>query len=181
MANKQYPGWAYLFAGIMIGVFVSFIIYLQKQPSSTIQPTKTIAQQTRPATDTNHAEESKPRFDFYNILPELEIVVPALEVLPEKDKSKTNHSAALKPTPTLEKGEKFILQAGSFKELKEADKLKASLALLGLEARIQKVTVDNNTWHRVRLGPFDNPYQLNEARRRLRDNSIQAITLKISS
>lgn len=180
MANKQYPGWAYLFAGIMIGLFVSFIIFLRNQPDSPAPTTPTLADKNKTGKNETPNTESKPRFDFYNILPELEVVVPALEVLPEKETPKTNNNSPPKPTPTLAEGEKFILQAGSFKEYKEADRLRASLALLGFEARIQKVTVDNHTWHRVRLGPFNNPYQLNEARRRLRESNIQAITLKIS-
>jgi cell division protein FtsN len=67
----------------------------------------------------------------------------------------------------------YILQAGSFRRAEEADTLKANLALLGVEADIQKVTVDNNTWHRVRIGPYANLDELNRMREKLARNRIE--------
>ena len=72
----------------------------------------------------------------------------------------------------------YILQAGSFQRLEEADSLKASLALLGVEANIQTVTVDRNTWHRVRVGPYDNLAKLKRVRGRLTRNQIDTVTLQ---
>jgi cell division protein FtsN len=42
------------------------------------------------------------------------------------------------------------------------------------------VSVDNKTWHRVRIGPFTDRQSLNVTRRRLKENDIEAITLKAS-
>jgi cell division protein FtsN len=169
MSKESYPGWAYLLAGLMIGLFVAFLVYLNGLP----EPQRTASRQTEGKRD-----EKAPQFDFYKILPELEVVVPGLEV---KGKQQI-HQQPKPPEPTVElaSGEQFILQAGSFRQYEQADKLKASLALLGIEADIQKVTVDSDTWHRVRIGPFTNRNQLNVMRKRLEDNDITAITLKVS-
>jgi cell division protein FtsN len=168
MSKESYPGWAYLLAGLAIGLFVAFLVYLQGLP----EPERIASRQT------DKSNEKAPQFDFYKILPELEVVVPGLEVLGKQK----NQQQPKPPEPTVElaKGEQFILQAGSFKQYEQADKLKASLALLGVEADIQKVTVDNDTWHRVRIGPFTDRNELNTVRKRLQDNDINAITLKVS-
>lgn len=164
MSKESYPGWAYLLAGLTIGLFVAFLVYLHGLP----EPERVASRQP-------DGEEKAPQFDFYKILPELEVVVPGLEV-----KGRRQQPKPPEPTVELATGEQFILQAGSFRQYEQADKLKASLALLGVEADIQKVTVDNDTWHRVRIGPFTDRNELNGMRKRLQDNDITAITLKVS-
>ncbi|MFP5344985.1 MAG: SPOR domain-containing protein, partial [Gammaproteobacteria bacterium] len=78
------------------------------------------------------------------------------------------------------KPEAYILQAGSFKNFAEADRLKASLNLIGIEAGIQTVTVNNkDTWHRVQIGPYRDVAELNAVRARLKQNNIDAVLLKL--
>jgi cell division protein FtsN len=73
-----------------------------------------------------------------------------------------------------------VLQVGSFRDLSEADRQKATLALIGLEADIQTVSIDGEeTWHRVRLGPYQSLDALNEARGRLYENHIDTIVYKL--
>jgi cell division protein FtsN len=73
----------------------------------------------------------------------------------------------------------YVLQVGSFRRLEDADSLKAKLALIGLNAKIQSVPVNSEeTWHRVRLGPYKDSSALQEARKRLQSNGMQAIVLK---
>lgn len=162
-----------MLAGLAIGLFVAFLIYLRNLPS----PEALEKQAGQPVED--KSGRPKPVFNFYEILPELEVIVPELEVSVRKDDQPPQPEPPA-PTPQLQQGEKFILQAGSFNQFEEADKLKAHLALLGVEAQIQKVSVDNKTWHRVRIGPFTDRQSLNVTRRRLKENDIEAITLKVS-
>lgn len=161
-----------MLAGLTIGLFVAFLIYLRNLPSTENLQDQSV--QTG-----NDSNRPKPVFKFYEILPELEVIVPELEVSVRKD-DKPAKPAPPAPNPQLQQGEKFILQAGSFNQLDEADRLKAHLALMGVEAQIQKVSVDNKTWHRVRIGPFTDRQSLNVTRRRLKENNIEAITLKVS-
>ena len=73
-----------------------------------------------------------------------------------------------------------MLQVGSFRSSREAERRRASLALLGLEARVQEIAVDGEAiWHRVQVGPYDELNALNNARVRLRENDIEAIALKV--
>ena len=160
-------------AGLTIGLFVAFLVYLRELPvpNESDNPKRPVVDNSKP----------KPVFNFYDILPELEVVVPDLEVKPKDQKTQTAETKTPSPTPQLAAGEKFILQVGSFNQFDEADKLKAHLALLGIEAFIQKVAVDNKQWHRVRIGPFEDRKTLNLTRKQLQENSIEAITLKVST
>jgi len=59
-----------------------------------------------------------------------------------------------------------------------SDKVKASIALLGVESRIQRVTVDDAVFHRVRIGPISDLAELNRVRKRLHDAHIDAVVMK---
>lgn len=48
----------------------------------------------------------------------------------------------------------YWLQAGAFRGQAEADALRAKLAMMGYEARVESTQVGSGTLHRVRLGPF---------------------------
>lgn len=170
--QSNYPGWAYLLAGLAIGLFVAFLVYLHNLP----EPDETAAAEP-PESNPN---QPAPEFDFYEILPELEVVVPDLKTGGDKKQKTEAQPEPPSPSPELDKDEHFILQAGSFNDFQQADRLKASLALLGVEAHIQNVTVDNKSWHRVRIGPFEDRKTLNSVRARLKANEIEAITLKVN-
>lgn len=183
--HKPIPGWLWMLAGLLIGLFVALLVYIKDNSSGKLAITDTVSKvfQTNKQTEARGvkkdtstpppapADNSKPKFDFYTILPELEVAIPEQELI-----SSTKNVGTSKPT------EKYILQAGSFKQFEEADKLKARLALQGIEANIQKVKInDTDTWHRVRIGPLNNIKALNQTRRRLRDLGIASIVVKNKS
>mgnify|MGYP002148257409 CR=1 FL=1 len=74
--------------------------------------------------------------------------------------------------------QRYMLQAGSFRAGPDAEEMKAKLALLGLRAGVVAVTIDGTTWHRVRVGPYATARELDEARRALSANGIEAIALR---
>ncbi len=82
------------------------------------------------------------------------------------------------PAAAVDKQDQYILQAGSFRNAKDAEQMKAQLAMLGSMARVQKVTVNGKTWHRVRLGPFQGARKADEIRRMLSDNRIDTLVMK---
>jgi cell division protein FtsN len=107
------------------------------------------------------------RFEFYDILPQYEVVVP--------DSEPSAGATRVKP---IEQPGSYVLQAGSFGALADADRLKASIALLGIESRIQRVTIDDAVFHRVRIGPVKDLDELNRMRKRLHDAHIDAVVMK---
>ena len=112
-------------------------------------------------------------YDFFTVLPEIEVVVPGREIEQRARQAEATPDAA----PPAAGNGPYLLQVGSFRSQDDAESLRAQLALLGLSARIQTVTVDNSTWHRVRVGPFADARATDEARRRLQANGLESMVL----
>lgn len=178
-AKKPLPGWIWMLTGLMIGLLIAFLVYLSQQPGSTDIPRKAarpVATEKKiTATVKPETPEKKPakqeglRYEFYTVLPESEIVIPQQEL---KEREKALPSA-------MHKDSAYILQAGSFKKLSEAESLKARLALLGIESTAEKVLVQGDTWYRIRIGPFASIRDINSTRNRLRHNDINAILIRV--
>jgi len=176
--GKGAPGWAWLLAGLIIGLFVAFLVFLESTSERDADQEVAIEMPLPEEPDVREERKQqspvvpparKPRFDFYTILPEMEVLVPEREItgMPREG------------VKQVEKPGTYILQVGSFREDAKADELKARLALLGFESSVQTVTInDRETWHRVRVGPFNQLSELNAARARLKTSDINAVLLK---
>lgn len=123
---------------------------------------------------------TKPTFEFYTILPEMEVVIPDEEIVkPDKETPAEARKKSTTAPPTQEQ-HSYILQMGSFRKHQDADRLKAKLALIGIEADIQKVSINNrDTYHRVRSGPYRTQTQMNAARRLAKENNINSLVIKL--
>lgn len=112
-------------------------------------------------------DENKPRFEFYKVLTDKQdssgATAPAAK-------------AAAKPASVAAKDKgPFYLQAGAFANADDADKLKARLAMMGVEASIQAATLpDKSVWHRVRLGPYKTADEMNKTAAQLKQNGVSA-------
>ena len=53
------------------------------------------------------------------------------------------------------------------------------LALQGVESKVQKVTVDNDTWHRIRIGPISKLDELNRLRQILRKADVDVLVIRV--
>lgn len=178
------PGWVWMVSGLAIGLFVALLVYLDGRPQRAERPSarpsisvSSPQQGESNATQQQDREDTPapPRFDFYTLLPELEVVIPEDDYTVSEETDAGSHGT---PKP-VETAGSFVLQVGSFKQYQEADRLKASLALLGVQAHIQKVEVNNDIWHRVRLGPYTQLADVNALRKRLRAAHIDTILLKV--
>ena len=144
----------------------------------------------------------KPRFDYHSILPEMEVVVPDDELadrppaLPQppppppapapvtvetpKPPEPPRQRAATPPPKPAADGASYLLQVASLKSPADAERLKAKLALLGVQAQIQRVTINGkDTYHRVRAGPYRGKSAANQARTLLARNGLESITIKL--
>ena len=172
-----------LFIGILIGLVQGLGIALgvawyinkmpnpfqQKAPAAKLEAAKPATEPAKGAgVDKNDKTiETKPRFDFYKILPGVEE--------PATDQQLRDAKSA----PSAAK-ESFYLQAGAFQNAPDADNLKARLALLGVQASIQTTTLpDRGVWHRVRLGPYGSVEDLNRTRDALKNNGIDTTLIKV--
>lgn len=73
----------------------------------------------------------------------------------------------------------YLIQAGSFRKASDAERARAELALHGLRADVQAVTVNGSTFHRVRLGPYEDLAALESPRETLRGAGVPHLVVKL--
>ena len=110
-----------------------------------------------------------PQFDFYTILPEKEVIVPDYEINTRAREERVGQA----------KTASYILQAGSFRDFKDADSLRAKLALMGIESKVEKAKVGNVVWNRVKMGPYTQMTSVSTIRSRLRENGIDVVVMEV--
>jgi len=168
-------GWIWGLFGLGVGLSVSALIYLNDRQPEVDQPLARPAESrppppvAPPPQDEQPADQADRRFTFYDMLPSFEVVIPEedLVVVPNK------------PLAAVDRPGIYVLQAGSFSSFDDADRRKAQLALLGIESGIQKVTVDEKVYHRIRIGPIDSLDRLNTLRSQLRGAEIDAMVIRV--
>ncbi len=176
-------GW--FFGGLITGVLLTAMICYQ-----FVIPSDNGRKKPRNKDGSAPIAAEKPRFDFYTILPEMEVKVdddatPASKpkirpprVMAEKKPASTARSKRKDRKPADDK--LYMLQVASFRQARDADKLKARLALSGIETRIEKVSInDRQTYHRVRAGPFRGEQRMTRVRARLRKLGLKSIVIRL--
>ncbi|MEZ0152055.1 MAG: SPOR domain-containing protein [Candidatus Reddybacter sp.] len=161
-APTQSPRWLWLFSGFLLGILSMGLIQLWKTPQQDI------SRAIDEVTGITPSKGQKPQFEFYDQLRDAEIIVPD-----------NPPNALRKSGPEKGQDEVFILQAGSFKNFRDADSLRVSLLLLNLNAQVEKTHSSKaGTWHRVLVGPFQSSSKLAHARSTLLQNGIDNLVLK---
>lgn len=175
------PAWFWLLGGILIGLGAAVTLMLKgylpelKQHAPTVDTAPSgKAESALVEEDNKQADKpKKPRYDFFTVLPEMEVVVPEQELSRKADTPEPPPN-----TTPVDSQDNYILQVGSFRNTQDAEQMKARLALLGSMATVQTVTVNGETWHRVRIGPFKGARKADEMRRMLSDNQIDTLVMK---
>ncbi|MDJ0747970.1 MAG: SPOR domain-containing protein [Woeseiaceae bacterium] len=169
--------------GLAVGLSVAVAVYMkdrgsepvamEPEPASLQNALDDNGETPAPASATapeRTEEKEEPRFTFYDILPNVEVVTP--------EKTRTRESSA-PPQAVIEPGT-YVLQAGSFSTHQDADKRRAELGLHGIESHIQRVKVNDRNYHRVYIGPTDDLDELNMLRSRLRAAQIDVLRIRLS-
>ena len=152
-----------LITGLIIAVVVAFMVTKTPVPfagrKDKPENTPVPATATAPATDPNQAlygnrEANQP-------------------VLTDSSTSSSAEQAAAPVSPSLTPEDKtvYYLQAGAFRNKKEAENMRGNLALLGFESHISDASSNTGNIYRVRLGPY-NGNTVNSAQNRLKQNGI---------
>lgn len=167
------PAWVWLICGICVGLVTAAGIYVFGRAGGPLSVDTGAGRDDR--ADAESAEtkaDREPRFAFYEMLPNYEVVIPEEEYEERRDGRATT-------SPKVREPGRYRIQAGSFSEFADADRRKAELALLGLESEIQDVTLeDGRTVYRVRSAPIEELERLNATLKRLRDNDIDTLVMR---
>lgn len=186
-----------MFIGLVLGVAIAagVVWYMNKTPVPFVAKNMQPPRPEAPATGKGGQEAPQPlalpgkpgdavpekRFQFYDILPGKTEAVPGAKPA-EAGAREGRKEEAKKDEPRKDEAKEsrqpLYLQAGSFSKAADADNLKASLALMGVEASVQQVMVQDKTFYRVRLGPYSRVEEVNKVRSDLAKAGIDASLVK---
>ena len=171
--KSKTPGWVWFLSGLGVGLAVALAVQLNHVARDRTADAPVAKRAARPASEKEEEAGAAKRddgsgFDFYTMLPDLEVVVPQ-----EDTRGGDPRPDAREMAPG-----RYWLQAGSFRRHEDADRRKAQLALLGFASGIQAVSLDGQTWHRVRIGPLESATAAEAARRRLAENGIGSLAVR---
>ncbi|HME40625.1 MAG TPA: SPOR domain-containing protein [Steroidobacteraceae bacterium] len=179
--TSGFSGWTGAVCGLSLGLAVAGIVYIKdhRPDAQTSRAGKAEKNERARKSRSNEppewsagdsgSEDSAKSYAFYDMLPKFEVVVP------EKEK---DVRPDIKSVPETRRGT-YVLQAGSYKNFADADRVRAQLALQGVESKVQKVSVDNDTWHRIRIGPISNLNELNRLRQLLRKAEVDVLVIRV--
>ena len=193
------PVWFWLISGVVIGAFVSFLVYLKLNVDVDENAAKVVHEKKAPVSEqpveekVEQSKEERGRFEFYSILPKRNVEVPVeveevkkevtkKEVITKEKEVVINKQRETSKSPPVKKqyaNRLYILQVGSFKRFKDADKRKANLAFLGVVSKIHAISRANKTMYRVQVGPYDNLAKINQIASTLKQNKIPSLLMKV--
>ncbi|TXI10443.1 MAG: hypothetical protein E6Q76_04020 [Rhizobium sp.] len=181
------PGWIWAMLGLSFGLAIAALVYItrptQPMPGQAAMSKIDVKTATDDADDAKSGgkpenagnkkgaiklpPKEKPRFTFYDILPGQEVVVPN-SVTAGADKSLPGDDGV------------YVIQVAAYRTQEDADAQKAKLALIGMESRIEKITIDGkDTYFRVRVGPEKSLAKAHTLMARLEQNGVQAVLIKL--
>ena len=166
--------------GLGLGLIIAIGVYLRAPsgPKPAAPAEKPTAAAARPAarpaprvaaTTPERAAPAENRFEFYDVLPQYEVKIP-------DDNARASTSTRRRPP---EAPGSYLLQAGSFSTVAEADKMQANLALLGFESHVQRVTLDDDVFNRVRIGPIADLEAAKRTQRQLRTAGYDTMLMQV--
>ena len=159
--------------GFGLGLLVALIVYVgDHRHDATSAETP-----PQPATGARHGAkpvsepadgEADNNYDFYVGLPKFEVVVPEKE-----------HGTHVDAAARVERPGTYFLQAGSYRDMAEAERVQAQLSRQSISANVQRVALDNDVWYRIRIGPIRDLNQLNRVRQQLQAAEIVTLVIRV--
>ncbi|MCF6319253.1 MAG: SPOR domain-containing protein [Proteobacteria bacterium] len=170
-AKRRTPGWIIMLSGMLIGLLLAALVYINGWvPKPDLEKNVPIAQKNPTSKDSVTEDESvdlsivsTEPFDFYETLPGMEVVIDKKDINQAQNRQQKS----------------YLIQLGAFRNIQDAESLKAQVAFIGYTAEIQNVTdVNQVQWHRVRLGPYDSGRKADVIKRKMQSNGFNALILE---
>jgi len=176
----DFARWRDLAIGFGAGLLVALVIYVSDHReaqnagdgATTAAPTAHRAAghapNGRPEASGEGADAAADRYDFYDGLPKFEMVVPEKE-----------HGTRVDAAARIERPGTYFLQAGSYRNAEDANRIQAQLARQSISANVQRVALDADVWYRIRIGPIKDLDQLNRLRQQLQAAEIVTLVIRV--
>lgn len=155
---------------LLISAFSYGLYYLQSIPPTKSTQDTILQAPIKKAAKTQEALTGKKpdaRFKFYQLLPESNIKPSEVDAYKFKEKNKQTDYV-------------YFVQTGSFRNKKDAERQKATIAFKGIKADIEVMTSKSGVaWHRVMTGPYNNRSKMNSVLDKLVSINIQPLVKKV--
>ena len=166
--------WRGFAVGLLIGLLIAAVVYLKEHHTAGAPAPDTPAAPKAAARKSqlvSEPGEPAPDYTFYDMLPKFEVVIP------ERDRDVHRNQ----PAAPIEQPGAYVLQAGSYRNAEDAERKRSQLLKQGIDAAVQRVAVDADVWHRLRIGPLRDLSQLNRLREQLRRANIDALVIRVDN
>jgi cell division protein FtsN len=194
--RQSWPAWVWLGLGVLLGLTLSAVMLIKEWVPMLHR--KNLPQPNPEATAPKEGDQAvaddvgkkpappKKTYDFYSVLPEMEVVIPDAELSAKAraEQQRQQQAAAQSQTnpntpaiPASDANGRYLLQAASTTDAKAADELKARLSLQGFAVKIYTININGKVYNRVRVGPFSTASDTEAARKTLADSGINAIPI----
>ena len=159
--KPRLPSWIWFISGVIVTLFVQFLFHLTQVDTSDL-PNDSAEQKSAPVETKQAPAKQRPKIEFYTTLKNREVKVSD-DVVKKREQESYN----------------FALQAGAFKQRKDAEQQRAEIILMGLDASIESHENKSGTlYHRIIVGPFTSRSALASARNKLIANNINSLRIK---
>ncbi len=182
--------------GLLVGFVVGFVILLANLPVDTSLSDYHATRVENP----KQAQARAEKYEFYTVLADqvapadLRVrdvtslrpaIAPATRVVPGNAQNLNRRNLAAEDYAEIAASsigqESYYLQAGSFQRTDEAERMRAIVLMLGLEAFVvTRQEADGGNGHRVRIGPFFDQSRLTAAKKRLRRGNIRYDIIRVT-
>lgn len=151
-----------MIVGVAVYMIAVYLVEAPPGPDSTSTPGSGVPSE-------GGDQEGAPRYEFFERL-------PGAEVATDTEPYKT-----LTPGGYVEPTE-YLVQAGSFRLQDDANRLRARLMLTGVNTDISINTLDDEdeVWHQVVVGPFNNKSDAEQTMANLRQHEVLPILLQVA-
>ncbi|WP_456379647.1 SPOR domain-containing protein [Thiolapillus sp.] len=191
--KKPVPVWIWLLTGFILGALTVGLVCLEYAPAPSGNdwigakpPAAAELERRQEQASPEPAKIKPPRFDFYNLLPDQEVLVPDEEIErqvrqspPVEPQQQQSQQEAEPPARTATSGKRYMVQVSSFRSSKDAQALRAKLGLLGLRAKVNKANIKGSTWYRVQLGPYGSAAAMQDVRKQLASSGYQSLAIAL--
>ncbi len=173
--------WRDLGIGFSAGLLVALVIYVSDHRDQQAAADGAVTAAPTPHRATGHAltaagaaaagdaaDAAADKYDFYDGLPKFEMVVPEKE-----------HGTRVDAAARVERPGTYFLQAGSYRNVEDANRIQAQLARQNISANVQRVALDADVWYRIRIGPIKDLDQLNRLRQQLQSAEIVSLVIRV--
>jgi cell division protein FtsN len=177
-SSSGMPGWIWGLMGLSIGLFAAGWVWIDR-PAKPSPLVTSAAPETKPEPQQQKTIPLPPKqpskYAFYEMLPSYEVVIP-------REDAAASAKSGKPATPDIAAPGQYLIQVGAYKTRDEADRSRANLALLGVESKIEQITIDQSeTWYRVRIGPQPSLAKAQETMQLLDENGIKGMLVKVKS